>query len=188
MKFIIILLLFLSCKDKKVNENVELKKIDKTKSIVVKKEEKFTERTSKINVDKSIQNDTLIIELHKLNYKLLDIILNNSDDRILLVQKGRVTQSKIDILSQEGRNSVFGFAVNWIKEIDNGFEISIEYGSRMYHHKDFQFIYENNTFYLKKIKITTFDKFHPEKFYDTIEVLKKPLNIDDFNMKDFITQ
>jgi long-subunit fatty acid transport protein len=187
MKFIIILLLILSCKDKDSNKHVELKKIDKTKNIVVKKEEKFTGRTSKINVHNDKKIDTvLVVNLNKIGY-VLKLTVGENDKRLLLVQKKGITKNTINILSQDGENWAFGFSLRWIKEIDNGFEISIDYGSRMYHHKDFQFIHESNTFYLKKIKITTFDKFHPEKFYDTVEVLKKPLNIDDFKMKDFIT-
>lgn len=137
-----------------------------------------------VNNDNGLKSaDTTIIVLKKLKYALLDIKDYKTGKRQLLIQKDHVTQGKIFFLTPDIAQ---GFSVNWIKETSVGFEISIEYGSRFYVQKNFQFIYENNSFYLKNIITSSFDKYSPEKYEKTIKKLKKPFKVTNFKMEDFV--
>ena len=83
-----------------------------------------------------------------------------------------------------------GFSVNWVKEIENGFEISIEYGSRYYHEKKFEFSYKNNSYYLTQIYTEAFDKFNTSKNAElkkSLEKVNPSLHIDKFKLDEFIT-
>lgn len=137
-----------------------------------------------VNNDNGLKSaDTSIIVLKKLKFTLLDIKDYKTDKRQLLIQKNHVTQGKILFLTPDIAQ---GFSVNWIKETGAGFEVSIEYGSRYYVQKIFQFVFENNSFYLKNITTNSFDKYSPEKYEKTTKKLKKPFKISNFKMEDFV--
>jgi hypothetical protein len=133
------------------------------------------------------ENDTTIIPLIKKGVILLDVRIDSTDKRELSVQKGMLVIDKIEIPTQE---AIQGFAVNWIKETESGFEISIEYGgSSRYYHKDFRFYYEEGDFVLKDILINTFDKQNPEdekSYTKKTTVLKVPIRFKLFKVEDFL--
>ena len=107
---------------------------------------------------------------------------NNS--KSVKITEGDTTIKTINLPNQPDVN---GFSLNWAKETKEGFEISIEYGSRLYYQKDFSFICKQNTFYLSKLKITTFDKHDPENSWKERDTIIKPeLPLEKFLINDFI--
>jgi hypothetical protein len=117
--------------------------------------------------------------LQKINCKLLDISYNDNEKRELLIQKESVITHKINLLTQDDYD---GFSINWIKDIGNGFEISTEFG-KYYYERNFQFIYENNSFYLKKIVTKSIDYKNNNEEKESVKIMNSPVNIDN---NDFI--
>ncbi len=69
-----------------------------------------------------------------------------------------------------------------------GFEISIEYGSRYYYEKRFNFICKQKSFYLNQVKTTTFDKANPETSWKEYNKAIKPsLKLENFLIDNFTT-
>lgn len=133
------------------------------------------------------ENDTTIICLEKFGVNIFDVRIDSTDRREISIQRGKIITDKIEIPTQE---TVQGFAVNWIKATEKGFEISIEYGgSSRYYHKDFRFYFEDGDFVLKDILVDTFDKRNPEdeksytKKTDTLEV---PIKFKNFKIVDYL--
>ena len=54
-----------------------------------------------------------------------------------------------------------GFALNSAEKTKKGFEITIEYGTRIYYRKRFNFMCKKGKFYLYEVKVESFDKFDP---------------------------
>ena len=82
-----------------------------------------------------------------------------------------------------------GFALNWARKTKLGFEVSIEYGSRFYYEKNFEFICKNHQLYLTRIKITTFDKNNPENSWkESKKVVKPNISLSNFEITDYITE
>ena len=81
-----------------------------------------------------------------------------------------------------------GFAVNWAKKTKAGFEISVEYGSRYYYEKRFNFICKQHKFYLSKIIVTSFDKADPEKWNTKVVRIKPNLPLEKFSINDFMLE
>lgn len=79
-----------------------------------------------------------------------------------------------------------GYALNWAKKTDNGFEISIEYGSRIYFDKTFVFHKKNEGFHLTEIKVESFDKQKTEKSNKTTVKFEAPVPIEKFNIEDYM--
>lgn len=81
-----------------------------------------------------------------------------------------------------------GFALNWAKKTQRGFEISIEYGSRFYYQKEFNFECKESQFYLTKIITNTFDKNDPKKSWRKRKTNIKPnIPFSNFKVTDYIT-
>ena len=77
-----------------------------------------------------------------------------------------------------------GFAVNWVKRTPTGFDMSVEWGSRIYHEKDFFFVCQNGRFYLERITHSTFDKADPSKWSNSKRRLK--VRLQNFKINDFM--
>ena len=140
-----------------------------------------------IVVPHTYENDTTTINLAKFGVNLLDVRIDSTGRRELLIQRGKIITDKIEIPTQE---IIQGFAVNWIKATEKGFEISIEYGgSSRYYQKDFRFYFDDENFVLKEILVDTFDKRNPEdeksytKNTDTLDV---PIKVKDFKIVDYL--
>ncbi len=175
MKIYILIFIFLiSCMNKKNQEN--------TRSYKVGVDKLFTAKPNKKKVVKLIKNDTLVILLKRIKYKLLDIRLNNVSKRELVILKNNSIKHKIKLLTGEDQ---MGFSINWIKDIGQGFEISVEFG-KYYFERNFEFIYENNSFYLTKIETFSIDYKNNNNIKKENNVFDKSINIDDFRMENFI--
>jgi len=140
-------------------------------------------------LDVKNQFDTIrILRLSNYIYqnKFIIIDLKNPETycrRVLFIDN-KVSTDTICNLLQEDFN---GFSINWIKENKNGFEISVEYGSRIYYHKIFYFDYIKSRFILKRILVTKFDKFQPQKVVKKSILPKNMLPIDKFHLVDYLT-
>lgn len=173
------LLFIVSC----TSNNKEKAKSVSTDTVAIKRI--IHKDTSK--VDHYFKNDTTVIPLKNVGVYLLDVRIDSANRRELSIQKKKITTDKIEIPTQE---TVQGFAINWIKEIDNGFEISIEYGgSGRYYQKDFRFYLEDGNYVLKNISINTFDKQNPEderSYSKKTDTLKKTVNFKDFKVENYL--
>jgi hypothetical protein len=81
------------------------------------------------------------------------------------------------------------FALNWAKATKQGFELSIEWGTRIYHEMSFGFTCQKGRFVLAGIKHETFDRHFPEDAnrYRTRKPAVRPnLPFEKFEIKDFM--
>jgi hypothetical protein len=81
------------------------------------------------------------------------------------------------------------FVLNSTEKTKEGFEITIEYGTRYYYKKQFNFVCKEGDFYLYKMKVESFDKFDPvsRKKWDRKEVKVEPnLPIEKFSIFDYL--
>ncbi len=55
------------------------------------------------------------------------------------------------------------FSLDRFGETKNGFEIAVEYGSKYYYRKSFNFVCEKDNFYFDKVGVERFEKDNPSK-------------------------
>jgi hypothetical protein len=82
-------------------------------------------------------------------------------------------------------SGVNGFSLNWAKKTKEGFEISIEYGSRMYFSKRLMFECRDSEFLLTKIHVESFDKTNPSKWTNKTISVRPPVSIRDFRILNY---
>jgi hypothetical protein len=81
------------------------------------------------------------------------------------------------------------FSLDSTAKTKEGFEITIEYGTRYYYQKRFDLICKEGNFYLDKVKVTSFDKFDPASRanWDTKEIKIRPnLPVEKFSIFDYL--
>ena len=83
---------------------------------------------------------------------------------------------------------VNGFAFDGAKKTKEGFEIAIEYGSRIFYHKRFIFICRNHKFYLSRIGVDSFDRHNPEKWSKKVLTVRPNLLLEKFSVTDFMLE
>lgn len=108
-----------------------------------------------------------------------DMIRDAND--VSIVQGNQV----LKIMTLPGQSEVSGFTLNWAKKIKGGFEISIEYGTRIYYEKRFIVMCRRNKFYLSKIRVATFDKHYPEKWSIRVIRVKPNLPLEKFSIDSY---
>lgn len=79
-----------------------------------------------------------------------------------------------------------GYALNRANKTSDGFEISIEYGSRNYFNKSFVFLKKDETFYLTEIKVDSFDKQNPEKATKRTVKITPAVSIEKFDIEEYM--
>ena len=79
-----------------------------------------------------------------------------------------------------------GFGFDGAKKTKDGFEISIEYGTRIFYAKTFIFICRQHKFYLSKIRVESFDRHNPAKWKRKIIILRPNLPLEKFSITAFI--
>jgi hypothetical protein len=99
-----------------------------------------------------------------------------------IVREGRILQT-IKLLTEIEQP---GFGFDGAKKTKNGFEISIEYGSRIFYGKTFIFICRQHKFYLSKIKVESFDRQNPEKWSRKVIRVWPNVPLEKFSVTDFI--
>jgi hypothetical protein len=101
-----------------------------------------------------------------------------------IVREGRVLHT----LKLPTGVDVNGFGFDWVKKTKEGFEIAIEYGTRIYYAKRFIFICRQHKFYLSKIRVDSFDKHNPEKWSRKIIRVQPNLPLEKFFVTDFMRE
>ena len=101
-----------------------------------------------------------------------------------IARGGKLLQS-IRLPTDMERN---GFGFNWAKKTKEGFEISVEYGSRFYYGKRFNFICKQGAFYLSKVIVDSFDKNNPEKWHKRVMRVTPNLPLEKFSITDFMLE
>jgi len=103
---------------------------------------------------------------------------------VKIVRGGTVLHT-IKLLTDEERN---GFGFNGAKKTKEGFEISIEYGSRIYYGKRFIFICKHHKFYLSKISVESFDRHNPESWNKKVIRVRPNVPLEKFLITDFMLE
>jgi hypothetical protein len=106
--------------------------------------------------------------------------------KILNIVAGDETRVAIRIPTYSDAN---GFSLRSAEKTKEGFEITIEYGTRYYYQKQFDFICKEGDFYLYKVKVESFDKFDPasRENWDRKEIEIKPnLPVGKFSIFDYL--
>lgn len=140
----------------------------------------FHSKSSRVESYQSIDLDTIHnVSILGRRYNVLDVKDSNDDSRQIIIVSNKNILAKLALPSVD---DYMGFSVNWIKKTKLGFQLSLEYGSRIYYQKDFDFEIYNNDVYLTKVKVITFDKdttksekvkifkVHPKKLAKNISI------------------
>lgn len=134
----------------------------------------------KTNDDEEVISTTTL-KCGNKDFNLVALYKNGS--KSVNITEGNTIRETIKLPSQSDVN---GFSLNWARETKEGFEISIEYGSRYYYQKNFSFVCEQNNFYLSKVKVESFDKADPEKLKTKDIEINPKLPIERFLITNFI--
>ena len=115
--------------------------------------------------------------------KEYDVAEDPNINALKIVRSGHVLYT-IKLLSERERP---GFAFDGVKKTREGFELAIEYGTRIFYRKNFIFICKDDKFSLSKIEVDSFDRQSPDKSskYEVIRV-KPHLPLDKFSIIDFM--
>lgn len=133
------------------------------------------------NDDEDIISKTIL----KCGDKVFTLVVRYKDDsKSIDLLEDKTVKNTINLPNQ---NEVNGFSLNQVKETKEGFGISIEYGSRLYYQKNFDFVCKQNSFYLREVKITSFDKHNPDSSWkETSRIINPKLPIEKFLVADFL--
>ena len=138
-----------------------------------------------VNVEIPMVDSVTLSNLDCDNPNGYDVIEIRDESNSVNIVKGNTIYKTIKFPTGLERN---GFGFNWAKKTAEGFEISVEYGSRYYYDKRFNFICKQNEFYLNKIIVDSFDKNNPEKWNTKVIKVKPNLNLDKFLITDFMNE
>ncbi|PWG78088.1 hypothetical protein [Pararcticibacter amylolyticus] len=133
------------------------------------------------------KNAVPIDTLHQVvigsGYKVIDVKNESTNKREIGVWRFDKDVCHLALPSQD---DYMGFSVNWIKKTSAGFQLSIEYGSRIYYRKDFNFYYINDHFYLTGVRTERFDKSKDEKGKTQFKSFKPPIPIENVIITDYM--
>lgn len=145
---------------------------------------------SKIKKDEILQkhaiNDTLKYTSTYLKNDFLEaieIINYSNDKRYILILKNKIHYDSI-VLPQ--KYDLQGYSTLRVNLDKNYLNFTIEYGSINYNKKEFIFINDNDTYYLYKMKVSTFNKKNPEILFDKDFIIKKRIPLSEFNLYDYL--
>jgi hypothetical protein len=105
---------------------------------------------------------------------------------ILNIIAGDETKVAIKVPSDSGAQN---FVLSPPEKTKEGFEITIDYGTRYYYQKQFNFICKEGNFYLNKVRVVSFDKFDPvsRDNWDRKEIKINPnLPVEKFSIFDYL--
>jgi hypothetical protein len=125
----------------------------------------------------------LYIENGEDKWNVIEVFNSSNKTHAILIANGTRVKHKILLPTQI---EVSGFSLNGIKKTDNGFRISIEYGSRYYYEKEFYFENIKQEFYLSKITITSMDKFTPSDMVVKSKIIHPKQPISKFELKMYV--
>ena len=109
---------------------------------------------------------------------------DSGTNSVKIMREGTVLHT-IKLLTDLERN---GFAFDGVKKTKEGFELAIEYGTRIFYRKNFIFICRHHKFYLSKISVDSFDRRNPEKWSKKVIKLQPKLPLEKFFITDFMLE
>lgn len=172
--FLFLIVFVFSCQNRTESKNVVQNDENPNNNKIIKVDEKTDIDDKTIN--------TTTIKCGDKDFNLL--VSDKNGSKSVNIIEGNATKKTINLPNQSDVN---GFSLNWARETKEGFEISIEYGSRFYYDKNFSFVCKEEKFYLAEIKINTFDKHDPENFgKEYVKEVKPNLPLDQFLINKFI--
>lgn len=107
------------------------------------------------------------------------------DTRTLNIVRDGTVLHTIKLLTEMDRP---GFGFDGAKKTDDGFEISIQYGTRNFYAKTFVFICKEHRFYLSKIRVESFDRQKPEEFSKKVINVQPNVPLEKFSITDFMLE
>lgn len=87
-------------------------------------------------------------------------IADKNGDKSIVFAEGNNVRRTVKMPDQ---NEIDGFSLDHFGETKNGFEIAVEYGSKYYYRKSFNFVCEKGEFYFDKVAVERFAKDNPSK-------------------------
>ena len=106
----------------------------------------------------------------------LDVAVVDGENRVVNIAVGGKLLKTIEVP---------GFSLGEARKTKEGFDISIEYGSRYYFSKRLMFECKKDGFYLTKIKVESFDKTNPSKWTNKTVMVKPPVSLRDFQLMKY---
>jgi len=106
----------------------------------------------------------------------LDVAVVDGENRVVNIAVGGKLLKTIEVP---------GFSLGEARKTKEGFEISIEYGSRYYFSKELMFECTKDGFYLTRIKVESFDKANPSKWTNKTVMVKPPVSLRDFQLMKY---
>ena len=103
---------------------------------------------------------------------------------VKIVRGGKVLHS-IKLLTDLERN---GFAFDGVKKTKAGFELAVEYGSRIFYRKNFIFTCRHDKFYLTRIGVDSFDRHNPAKSSGKVIRVRPDVPLEKFSITDFMLE
>lgn len=112
--------------------------------------------------------------------------VRESDSNLIRILQSDVVVAAIKLPTGQDIN---GFSVNFVREIDEGFLFSVEYGSRYYFEKTFFFECRNGKFFLFRMKVRTHDQADPERTSkEQIVKVDPAVPLENFDIWDYIPE
>lgn len=96
-------------------------------------------------------------------------IVDKKGNKNIIFAEGNTIRRTVKVPDQ---SDAANFSLDRIGETKKGFEIAVEYGSKYYYHKSFDFVCEKDDFYFDKVSVERFEKNNPGK------ILKKEIKLD----------
>lgn len=78
------------------------------------------------------------------------------------------------------------FSLDHFGETKNGFEIAVEYGSKYFYRKSFNFVCEKDEFYFDKVAIEKFEKNNPSKITKSEVKMNPKEPLERFSFTGFL--
>lgn len=88
------------------------------------------------------------------------LIAEKSGNQSIVFAEGNNIRRTVKMPTQ---TDAANFSLDHFGETKNGFEIAIEYGSKYYYRKSFNFVCEKDNFYFDKVSVEKFEKNNPSK-------------------------
>ena len=121
------------------------------------------------------------------NWKHYKIVVKDNPDASsnLNVVNGTQLTYSLRLPSEQIFNN---YVLDGTKKFKNGFELSVEFGSRYFFHKTFIFVCRNRWPELVQIKVDSFDKANPQEKGKYRNVLIRPrIPINRFILEKYLT-
>jgi hypothetical protein len=130
----------------------------------------------------AVLNDTMNLKVDK--YRLLYLYYVTEDIKTIELQKNFITECVLVLPKAD--IDVKNFSVNDIKKTKEGFAINVSWGGGFwFYNRVFNFIFNNNSFYLNKI-VESHYYMQKEDGMSKEKIIAPPIEISKFELLDYI--